>query len=84
MLKKYFPVSYRAKDVTGLIVSIIIYLVIGLVAGLIMFLADLIFGWIPILGTILTILLSVVGWIIEAYCTAGIVIAVLVMLDIIK
>ncbi len=84
MLKKYFPVSFRAKDVVGLIVSILIYFVIGLVAGLAIWLATAITGWIPVVGAIIGWLLGIVSTLVEIYSTVGIVIAVLVLLKVVK
>ena len=34
MLKKFFPYSFGAKDITNLIVKIIVYIVVGAVIGL--------------------------------------------------
>ena len=33
MLKKYFPFSFKAKDVKDLVINIVIYLVVSIVAG---------------------------------------------------
>ena len=47
MLKKFFPFAFKvkAKDVTGLIVSIIIHLVAGLVISLVLGLLGTILGF---------------------------------------
>ena len=33
VLKKLFPLSFKAKDIVSLIIYIVIYLVVGIVAG---------------------------------------------------
>lgn len=78
MLKKVFPFSFNVKeqDVTSLIVSIIIYLVVMVVSGLVMW----ILGFIPVIN----ILTGIVGWVVEVYSVAGIVLAVLNFLNVLK
>ena len=49
ILKKYFPLSFGAADIAGLVIKIIIYIVIGAVAGCL----GLILGIVPIVGGIL-------------------------------
>lgn len=76
-LKKFFPLSFKAKDsVANLIINIIIYLVIGIVAGFIIGL----FAWLPIIG----LLFSLIGSLVELYILGGIVISVLDYLKILK
>ncbi|MBE6925106.1 MAG: hypothetical protein E7466_07735 [Ruminococcaceae bacterium] len=78
-IKPFFPFAFnfKAKDVTGLIVSIIIHFVVGAVLGIV-------FGWllagIPIIG----ILFGIIGWAGDLYCTAGIVFAILTFCGVIK
>ena len=76
LLRAIFPVSYKSKDVAGLIISILIYLVAGAVLGGVLgFLATLwLVGW----------LFGIIGSLVGIYCTAGIVISVLVFLNILK
>ena len=76
MLKKYFPFSFKAKDVAGLAINILIYLGIGAIAGIIIG----VFTGIPLIG----IVASVVGFAAEAYVFAGIVLALLDYFSIIK
>ncbi len=84
MLKKYFPYSYKAKSIGGLITSILFYIVIGLVAGVAIWLATLLTGWIPVIGAIVGWLLGIVASIVEVYNVVGIVLAVLVFLKILE
>ncbi len=76
LLKSLFPVSYKSKDIAGLIISILIYLVIGAVlGGLLGWLSKMwLVGW----------LFGIIGSLVGIYCTAGIVICVLVFLKILK
>lgn len=76
LIKKIFPFSFGAKDVTGLIVSIVIHLV-GII---VMSLLGGLLGNIPVIG----LLLGIVGWVVGLYCTVGIILAVLVFLKVIK
>ncbi len=74
MLKKYFPVSAKAKDITSLIVAIVIYVVAGAVIGAILgFLAGT-----PIIG----FLFGIAGVLVGLYCLAGIILSVLDFLEI--
>jgi len=72
MIKKYFPVSTRANDVTGLIISIIIYLLAPVVLGII---SSLLSG-IPVIGWLIGIVMTLI----DIYCFVGIVLAVLFFL----
>ena len=76
MLLNYFPWSRKAKDVTGLIISIIIYLVLSVILGA----AFGLLSKIPVLGWIIGIIGSLVG----IYCLIGIVISILVFLKVMK
>ena len=84
-LKKYFPMSWKyTKDVANLVIGILIYLVVGLIAGAVIALSSLLVGWIPLLGALLVVVLSLVGGIVDLYVLAGIVIQVLVFTKVIK
>lgn len=75
-LKKFFPFSFKANDVTSLIISIVIYVVIGVVFGLVLgFL-----GMIPFVG----IILMIAGWAGELYVAGGIVLSLLHFFKIIE
>lgn len=78
ILKKFFPFSFgvKTKEVNSLIAGILIYVVIGIVAGA---LAALL-GNIPVLNVIL----GITAGLVETYCTAGIVFAVLKFVNVMK
>jgi hypothetical protein len=72
MLKKVFPLSYGfADNLTNLIIGIVIYLVVGSIVGLVL-------GLIGQLLSFIAFLFGFVGWAFGIYCTAGIVIQLLV------
>lgn len=70
MLKKIFPYSFGAKDITGLVIKIIVYVVASAVLGFVI-------GLIPFVG-------GLVGSLIGLYSTVGIVLAILDYLKILK
>ncbi|MBR2037367.1 MAG: hypothetical protein IKA09_06505 [Lachnospiraceae bacterium] len=76
MVKKYFPQAFNANDVKSLIIALLIYAVLAVVGGFIIGLL----GIIPIIGFIAGIL----GWLLEIYCTIGVILAILVFLKIVK
>ena len=77
LLKKIFPISFKyVKDVTSLIVGIILYLIVGAVGGLVIWLAS----FIPFVGW----LVGALGGILDLYVVIGIVVQVLVFLKVIK
>ena len=76
LLKKVFPFSFKATDVAKLIIAIIIYLVLDVVAG---FIIGLLKG-IPIIK----IFAGLAGSLLGIYGLAGIVIAILVFVKVIK
>ena len=73
---KFFPISARAKDLKGLLVSILIYIVVGFLIGL----GLKILSILPLID----ILLSIIGWLVELYIAVGVVISILVFLKIVK
>lgn len=75
-LKKLFPYSFNAEDVASLVIKIIVYLVVGAIAGFVIG----IFGKLPLIG----IIASLVGALAEIYILAGIIIAVLDFLKVLK
>lgn len=77
MLKKFFPYSFGAKDVSGLIIKIVVYLVVGLIVTLVCKLISLI----PILGPIVA---WFVGAVVDLYVLVGIVLLVLDYLKVLK
>ena len=70
MLKKIFPYSFGAKDITGLVIKIIVYVVASAVLGFVI-------GLIPFVG-------GLVGSLIGLYSTVGIVLVILDYLKILK
>ena len=76
IIKKLFPLSFKAKDVVGLIIYLVIYLVlptvIGIIAGLL--------AKIPVLGTIM----GIISWASGIYCFISIVLLILAFLKVIK
>ena len=84
-LKKFFPLSYRNNDsILNLVIGCLIYVVVAIVAGLLISLAGLLIGWIPVLGPILGWVSGIVGWVVEVYVIAGIVIRILSFFKVIK
>ena len=76
-LKKYFPLSFGAADVAGLVVKIIIYIGIGVIASC----AGILLGLIPFAGGALA---AVVGTRASFSCFVGVVLAVLDYFKILK
>lgn len=68
-IKPFFPYSFGVKDLTDLVVKIIVYLVVGAVAGV----AIAILGHLPLIGWII----KAFGGLIDLYVFLGIVLAVL-------
>ena len=70
-LKKIFPLSFKyTKDITSLIIGIIIYVVVGAIGGLLI-------GLVPLVGWI-------IGGILDLYVAVGVVLLILAFLKIIK
>ncbi|MCD8056112.1 MAG: hypothetical protein LUE25_05300 [Clostridiales bacterium] len=68
-LHSLFPISFRDRSLTGLVIAIVIYVVVGAVAGAVIgFLSS-----IPILG----IIFSIIGALVDIYCLVGLVLAIL-------
>ena len=84
-LKKLFPLSFKYDNSVGnLIVGIIIYLVVGLLAGLLIGLANILVGWIPVVGALVALIARVLGALVDIYVVGGIVVQVLSFLKILK
>ena len=69
ILKKFFPYSFGVKDLTDMIIKIIVYVVVGAIASVLIGLLKEIF----IIGAII----GALGGLIDLYCTVGIVLAIL-------
>lgn len=72
LIKKIFPFSFKATDVVGLVISIVIYVIAPTILGLL--------GKIPLIGFIFGIL----AWASGIYCTIGIVLSILYFVKVIK
>lgn len=78
-LKKLFPMSFKkSSEVADLVKRIVIYVVALIVASVAMSLIGL--AGIPALN----IILGLIGWLVDIYCTAGVVLAILVHCNVIK
>ncbi len=76
-LKKLFPYAFKAKDLTGLIVALIIYIVVfGVLGAAINFLAAIL----PIIGFVI----GIIGWAVGIYGAVGVILSVLCFLKIVK
>ncbi len=76
LLKQIFPLSFKLKDVTALVIAIIIYVVVDVVFGVVVGLL----WWIPVIGAVLIAIASLVG----LYTFIGIVLAVLGFCGVLK
>ena len=75
-LKTIFPFSFKAKDISSLVVILIAYLVIDIICGVIIgLLAKL-----PIIG----ILFALVGSVVGLYALVGIILAILYFVKVIE
>lgn len=76
ILKKIFPISYKATEVNALIVSLIIYVLIDIVCGFVIG----ILTKIPFIG----LLFGLVGSVVGLYALVGIILSILVFVKVIK
>lgn len=78
ILKKIFPLSWAfTKDVANFIIGIIIYVVAGAVIGAVA-------GFLAVIIPLVGFVFGLVGSLIGIYCTAGIVIQILVFAKVLK
>lgn len=84
MLKQFFPFAFcvTEKDVKELVISVLIHLAAGLAYSVAAWLIKLVLGW--LLGGLLSWLLGIVGAVVGLYVLAGIVLAALKFLGIVK
>lgn len=76
LLKKYFPIAFKATELTPFIISLVIYALIDVVCGVIIgLLAKL-----PIIGIVFSLLGAVIG----LYALVGIVLSILVFVKVLK
>ncbi len=83
-ISKFMPLTKKATDVQGLVISILFYVIASTIAGLVLAIVGKVIGIIPILGTLVSIVLGIVGTLIGIYCMAGIVIAILYFCKVIE
>ena len=75
-IKRFFPTSLKANDLTGLLVAILIYVIVNFVGGFVLgLLAKL-----PLVGFIA----AFAGWALGIYCAIGAIAAILIFFGIIK
>lgn len=76
ILKKYFPIAFKAKELQAFIVSLVIFVIVDVVCGLVIGLL----AQIPIIG----IIFSIIGYAVGLYALVGIVLSILVFLKVIE
>lgn len=69
-MRAFFPLSAKAYGLKSLLVVILIYIAASVATGIVLGL----FGWIPLLGKVL----GIASQLIDLYCLAGIVVAIMV------
>ena len=87
ILKKLFPLSWaKNKDITELVIKVIVYIVMAIIAGAVLWVAGMINAWLPgnFLGGLIGWILGLIGGIVELYTVAGIVFLFLVHFNVIK
>lgn len=75
-IKNLFPMSLKACDLKGLLISMLIYAIVNFVGGFVIGL----FAKLPLIGFVF----GFVGWILSVYCAIGIIVAILYFFHIIK
>lgn len=85
LIKKAWPYAFKVeRNVSSLVVNLIMWVVASVCAGLVLWLASALTSWIPVLGALIGIIVSLLGSLLELYCVIGLVLTVLVFLDILK
>ena len=86
LLKKIwaFYFTVKKKDVTSLVVNLIIWIIAAAIAGLVLWLATAITGWSPVVGWLVGILVGIIGTVVEIYSLVGIVLSILNFCDVLK
>ena len=86
ILKKFWPYSFKVekKNVSSLVVNLIVWVVGAFIAGVILWLATALTGWIPVVGALIGIIVGIIGSAVELYSLIGIVLAILVFVDVLK
>lgn len=69
-MRAFFPLSAKAYDLKTLIIISLVYIAASVATGAVLGLLR----WIPLLGTVL----AIVSQLIDLYCLAGIVVAIMI------
>lgn len=72
------------KNITSLVVNLIIWIIAAFVAGAVLWLASALTGWIPLIGGLIGLIVRIIGGAVELYSLIGIVLSVLVFADVLK
>ena len=86
LLKKIWFYSFKVerKNVSSLVVNLIVWVVAAFIAGIVLWLATSLTGWIPIIGWLIGVIVGIAGGAVELYSLIGIVLSILVFLDVLK
>ena len=86
ILKKIWFYSFKVekKNVSSLVVNLIVWIVAAFAAGLVLWLATALTAWIPVVGFLVALVLGIVGSVVELYSLIGIVLSILVFADVLK
>ena len=76
MLKKFFPFSFKSKNLRELIICLAVYLVASFILGAVLNLL----GQLPLIGFVFNFVAGLIG----LYCLVGIVLAVLDFFKVLK
>ena len=75
-VKPFFPHAFKANDLKGLVIALVIYAIVAVVLSFALGLLSAI----PVIGFVS----KVAGWLADLYCTAGVIFSILVFLNVIK
>ena len=86
ILKKIWFYSFKVekKNVSSLVVNLIVWVVAAFAAGIVLWLATALTGWIPVVGWLIGVIVGIAGGVVELYSVIGIVLSILVFLDVLK
>lgn len=86
LIKKIWFYSFKVekKNVSSLVVNLIVWVVAAFVAGIVLWLATALTGWIPVVGWLIGVIVGIAGGVVELYSMIGIVLSILVFLDVLK
>ena len=83
-LKKFFPLSFGAKEIKDLVIKIIIYIVAAAIGGAVIAIATAILAIIPLIGGLLAAVVGILGGLVGLYALLGIVILCLDYFKVLK